>query len=345
MLLGGRCDAAGPFVPSAGDDGRWARLGGAGIVVTMNTKLPLGSIVVGVDGSAHSVDAVAWAVAQATRDHRPLVIAHATGRPTPVLGGPVDTPASRQTRRIAGRRHVDAALKVAKQTAPDLRVETLVGATSAWRMLLGLADQAHLVVVGSRGLGPIGSVALRSVSVAVASGANAPVVVVRTPGYLAQTARIVIGTDGTSASTDALEFGFAQASSRRVPLTVAHCTSEVLGVRNGEVRPTELPYNEEVSLRLAEALAGLQEKYVDVTADVKIARGSAAEYLIRASSAADLVVVGARGHHGPGASFLGSVSQTVVERAHCSVAVVHRRREVPEPGTSGPAHSARSEED
>jgi nucleotide-binding universal stress UspA family protein len=308
----------------------------ARIVGTMSTKLPLGSILVGVDGSAQSLEAVSWAVGQATRDHRPLVIATATGRHAPVLGGPVQTPASRMARRIAGRRHVEAALKVAKQATPGLRIETLVRPTSARLMLMGLADQAHLVVVGSRGLGPIGSVALRSVSVAVASGANAPVVVVRTPGYLAQTPRIVVGTDGTPASTEALEFAFAQASSRRVPLSVVLCTSDaVVGVHGGDVLPAETPHHAEDQLLLAESVAGLQEKYVDVAADLRVARGPAAEYLVQASTDADLVVVGARGHHGPGASFVGSVSQNVIERAHCSVAVVHRRTEVPQPGSTG----------
>ena len=338
--------AGGPFVLSDEADGRCAALLAGPDRGSMNAKLPLGSIVVGVDGSAQSLDAVRWAAGQAAREHRPLVIANATGRPAPVLGAPAETPASRQARRIAGRRHVERASKVAQQAAPDVRVETLVRPTSARLMLMGLADQAHLVVVGSRGLGPIGSVALRSVSVAVASGANVPVVVVRSPGYLVQTPGIVVGTDGTPASADALEFAFAQASSRRVPLTVVLCTSDaVLGLHSGDFLPAEVPHHADDRLRLAESVAGLQEKYVDVSPDLKVARGPAAEYLIQASSDADLVVVGARGHHGPGASFLGSVSQNVVERALCSVAVIHPRAEVPQPGSTGPAHRARSEED
>jgi len=271
----------------------------------VNVKLPLGSVVVGVDGSAQSMDAVTWAAAQAAMEHRPLVIAHATGAVPPVLGIGVHVESTRQQRRIVGRRHVDAALEKAHQVAPGLRVQTMVRSTSATLLLLALAERAHMVVVGSRGLGPIGSVALRSVSVAVASGADTPVVVVRTPPDSAQTGRIVVGVDGTASSAEALAFGFAQASARGVPLTAVHCSAEA-----------------DRSL-LAESMAGLQEKYPDVAAEQQVARAEAAECLIDASSDADLVVVGSRGHHGPGASFLGSVSQLVVERAHCSVAVVH----------------------
>ncbi|HSV37895.1 MAG TPA: universal stress protein [Nocardioidaceae bacterium] len=190
-----------------------------------------------------------------------------------------------------------------------LRVETLVRATGAKELLLRLAEHAHVVVLGSRGLGSIGSLALGSISVAVASGANTPVVVVRTPGAgIPHPRRIVVGADGTAASAAALEFAFAQASARSVPLNVVHCSDE----RDPEVE----------GLRLAESVAGLQEKFIDVAATFEIVHGRADRYLVHASGDSDLVVVGARGHHGPAAALLGSVSQLVVERSSCSVAVV-----------------------
>ncbi|QLQ09333.1 MAG: universal stress protein [Nocardioidaceae bacterium] len=47
----------------------------------MDSALPLGSIVVGIDGSDHSHDAVRWATREAGIQKRTLVIATATGRP------------------------------------------------------------------------------------------------------------------------------------------------------------------------------------------------------------------------------------------------------------------------
>jgi nucleotide-binding universal stress UspA family protein len=289
----------------------------------MEAKLPLGCVVVGVDGSPQSLDAVDWAVDHALLDHRPLVIAHAAGNPPPHADA-AKTAAARQARRINGRRQVEKALARAVERAPGLGVDTLVRATTPQHLLVDLARQAHLVVVGSRGLGPIGTVALRSVSVSVASGCDTPVVVVRLPIGPPGPPHILVGTDGTSASSQALEFAFAQASKRRVPLTVVHCTSDrVLGLHAGDLSPEEISYHTQERLRLAEAVGGFREIYPDVKVKLRVARGPAAEYLVGASAEADLVVVGARGHHALGSSFLGSVSQRVVEQAACSVAVVH----------------------
>jgi nucleotide-binding universal stress UspA family protein len=306
----------------------------------MTEKLPHGSVVVGVYGSAQSNDALLWAVDQAVLEHRPLVIAHATGRPQPLLDS--GKPDRHQGRRIVGRRHVDDAFAVARKRASGLRVETLVRPTTAQLMLMGLADQAHLVVVGSRGLGPIGSVALRSVSVAVASGSDAPVVVVRGYPPSNASARIIVGTDAAAASTAAMEFGFAQASRVGAHLTVVHCTTDaVLGLHAGDLPPEEVAYHTQERLRLAESVAGLREKYIDVPVDLRVARGPASEYLVEASRDASMVVVGARGHHALGASFLGSVSQAVIERAHCSVAVVHPRSEATHDDAAGRVLSTR----
>jgi nucleotide-binding universal stress UspA family protein len=45
--------------------------------------------------------------------------------------------------------------------------------------------------------------------------------------------------------------------------------------------------------------------------------------LIEASTRADMIVVGSRGMTAPGRLLLGSVSSTVVQHAHCPVAIIH----------------------
>ena len=280
----------------------------------MNATLPPGAIVVGVDGTPLNLRAVVWATHQAARERRPLVLAYGAGTPPPLIGVGGETLAvdDLKKRRLAGRRILNRAARLVHETDPGVSVSDVLRVAPAKNLLLGLAKDAHLVVVGSRGLGPIGSLALGSVSVAVASGAETPVVVVREHGD--SPARILVGSDGTAASSDALEFAFAQASARAVPLTVAHTFYE--GAPRAE---------SEDHLRLAESMAGLREKYVEVDVTLKVARGPAADYLIQASRDADLVVVGARGHHGRAGALLGSVSQNVIEKARCSVAVVHPR--------------------
>ena len=51
-------------------------------------------------------------------------------------------------------------------------------------------------------------------------------------------------------------------------------------------------------------------------------RGDPTTALIHESPGAELVVVGSHGRGGLGGMILGSVSQTLLHRAHCPVAVV-----------------------
>ena len=279
----------------------------------MSTKLPLGSVVVGVDGSSHSNVALSWAVAQASRERRPLVIIHATGSGTAVRTGEAAHAAAQQ-RRIEGTKVVEHAFATARRTAPDLHVETVVRAQSPKDLLIELSRHAHVIVVGSRGLGTLGSIALGSVSVAVASGARCPVVVAR-DAVQADAPAVVVGVDGTPASSGALEFAFAQASERHGVLRVVHAAAVIPFDQGGDGTYDEV--------RVSESLAGLREKYIDVRVEIEITTRPAVEYLVEASGDADLLVVGARAHHGPAAALLGSVSQVVVEKARSSVAVVH----------------------
>ena len=73
---------------------------------------------------------------------------------------------------------------------------------------------------------------------------------------------------------------------------------------------------------LCEALAGWRDRYADVAVHPEVIREHPVAGLVLASSAQYLLVVGTTGHHTlPGAP-LGSVSQGVLYRATCPVAVV-----------------------
>lgn len=273
----------------------------------MDNSIPAGSIVVGIegiDGWPESRRALDWAVEQATREGRPLVIAHATGRdPTTVAR---DRQAAREARLLNGEGHAGVAKGLARRAAPGLDISSVVRAEGAADLLLDLARTAHLVVVGSRGLGPVASVVHGSVGLLVSSRATVPVVIVREPPAPV-VLRIVVGADGREGSADALEFGFAEASARAVPLTVLTCLDD-----DADLAAVE------------ESVEGLARKYEDVRSDVRSAQGRAAEALVEESRTADLLVVGARGQHTRAAALLGSVSQAAAERSACTVAVVRR---------------------
>jgi nucleotide-binding universal stress UspA family protein len=75
---------------------------------------------------------------------------------------------------------------------------------------------------------------------------------------------------------------------------------------------------------LAEALAGVADRYPDVAIRRSVIRGSARVLLTERSRTAQLVVVGDRGSGGFAGLALGSVSQHLIYHAGCPAAVVRR---------------------
>ena len=148
----------------------------------MHTKP--GSIVVGVDGSPHSMRALDWAVQQAVAEHRPLTLVHTIHAVTPAFmdAAIVDVRDGRSVLDAAGHQVLASARAKVESTAPDLEVHEVFDLADPREMLLQLSEDAAMLVVGSRGRGQLRSLLLGSVSVFVVRHAHCPVVVVR-PGY------------------------------------------------------------------------------------------------------------------------------------------------------------------
>jgi nucleotide-binding universal stress UspA family protein len=176
-------------------------------------------VVVGVDGSPHSEAAVKWAMGYAALFDRPLTILSAAGALGPVesVGDPE---AARHERRVCARQAADAALALVQRSAPGLEVTTVVPNGDARELLVELSQQASIVVVGTRGHGPVGSLLLGSVSVAVANRAHCPVAVVRpsAPGA----AGMVVGVAAEDSDSDALQFATELARAVGTTLDAVH---------------------------------------------------------------------------------------------------------------------------
>lgn len=286
----------------------------------MNTTMKQGAVVVGVDGSAGSGAALEWAVGYAQQRRRPLLIVNGAGDPRKSSSF-VGVDDARQELRMEARRVTDQALGVAHRMAPDLDVEVTAPLHDARQALLDLAEKASILVVGTRGLGPVKALLLGSVSTALAAHADCPVAVVR-PAERDQDGRsaVVVGADGTEASTAALELAFELASTERRRLVVVHSWSTndtFVDLASYQQRVDAI---EEHTRMLAESLAGYQEKYPDVSVESMLPDGSPLDALVELSETAAVVVVGSRGRTGLHA-LGGSVSRAVVEHAHCTVVV------------------------
>jgi nucleotide-binding universal stress UspA family protein len=280
-----------------------------------------GSVVVGVDGSAGSDVALAWAVNYASSRRKPLLVVNGAG--DPIQSVEAFGPDALPLLRAAARQVTDAAMDVVRREAPELDVEVAMPLQDPREALMDYSARASMLVVGTRGFGPVRALLLGSVSTAVAAHASCPVAVVRpAEGDDKPQAPVVVGTDGGAASTAALDFAFEWAASERKPLRVVHSWSAFDAFVDPASYAQRQHLVEEHERALGESLAGYGEKYPDVSVSRALLDGDAAQVLVDMSADAALVVVGSRGRTGVRAIF-GSVSREVVERAHCTVVVVH----------------------
>ena len=297
----------------------------------MTSIVPGGSVVVGVDGSESASHALAWAAEQAAAEQRPLVLVHAGAGAAP--GGPgwleangLDHHRLTLLLKDDARLLLDRAAAPLRARHPELDVHHLIRLGDPRQVLLEAAADAHLLVVGTRGLGPVRHLLLGSVSSAMVKHATCPVVVVRAaveeaaePGH----GGVLAGVAGDAGDAAVLELAFGIAESRRLPLRVFHCFWDAVKIAEGarDVAPGE-PGLDDEWLVLDRATREPIASHPEVEVHLQLARGMVDERLIRASRQASLVVLGHRRKPFLNELVYGSIAPVVVERAACTVVVV-----------------------
>jgi len=190
--------------------------------------------------------------------------------------------------------------------------------------LLAESAEAELMVLGSRGRGGFGSLLLGSVSRRVATHAGCPVVVVRGRVDVAD-GPVAVGVDDSPSAELVLQTAFEAAAGRGCALRVVRSYLPVIPLWLANVRPSDVDTPEadaEELARLEEQLAPWRDKYDDVPVEIVLTHESAAAALVDASTRAQLVIVGSRGHGVVAGTMLGSAGLQLLHHADCPVYIV-----------------------
>ena len=280
-------------------------------------------IVVGVDGSEHSIAALEWAAVQAQRTGVALEIVASFG--------PCYQYLSRSDADQCMQDDVAEAMVRAEKLAPGVDITSTTFEGPPDTVLIREGAGADLLVVGSRGLGGFKGLLLGSVSRKCVHRARCPVVVVAQygPGSNAlmterdETAhRIVVGIDGSPSSIAALEWAANQAELTGASLEVLMTWEWLTGYGWSPIDP-DFDQERVCQTALSDHLKPVRDAHPGISIQPMAIEGHPAPLLVRASEGADLLVVGSRGHGEFVGVLLGSVSEHCVISAHCPVLVLH----------------------
>ncbi|MER7506072.1 universal stress protein [Nonomuraea pusilla] len=274
-------------------------------------------IVVGLDGSESSYEALDWAVDDAVRRGLSVRLAHVRQPWQAERSGIAASDHQTLTERCEAM--LATGTERARRRVPELRVESALITGALVERMREESRAADSMVLGSRGLGGFAGLVLGSCGLALAGHALCPVVIVRRPEHPG--GEVVAGFDGSPDAEAGLEFALEQAAARGVPLRVLYSQPSPV-VAPHPVGYGPIPVGPPVK-EIWQRLAPWREKYADVEVAESLVTGQPATALSHASRRASLVVVGSRGLGGFASAVLGSVSHAVLQRARCPVAVVH----------------------
>lgn len=279
----------------------------------MDSRAP--GIVVGYDGSPDSDTAAAWAARTAVLRGEtvtalivmdPVDMPH--GHPWPEPWWHEIEDRGRSTLRDAG--------------ATAIHVERKAGPTTS--TLVDSARDASMLVLGSKGHGRVAEILLGAVSQRAARRAQCPVVVAR-PAKDPGSHRVAVGVDGSEPSLRALDFACHHAALTDDEVTVVRAwRPHTMPIdQHGDVPPSKSATLLREEKAIEDVVSEARAVHPAVAIETAFIGTEPSHALVDASAHATFVVVGSQGLTALGEAVLGSVSQHVLHRAHCPVAVVH----------------------
>lgn len=292
-------------------------------------------VIAAVDGSAESLAAAEWAAREAARRSRPLKLLHAWSW-HPRQNGELATAAQRHL----ARRCLRQAEERIQRTCPGIRLEEEQVEGPATAALLRAADQADLLVLGSRGLSGFTGFVVGSVALGVVARAARPVVLVRAEetapdehvpdidGHDSTRTPyrdVVLALDLGDPCDEVIEFAFEAARLRHARLRVVHAWQQpsAFALGPGDIGLVQEPQRADEWLGFMTAVLQVwRDKYPEVEVVETVTEGRAQSVLVRAASGSSLLVVGRRDTDRPAGPRTGPVAHAAIHHVGCPVAVV-----------------------
>lgn len=290
-------------------------------------------IVVAVDGSEASSVAVKWAANAALKREQPLKLVSAYTMPQFMYAdGMVPPQELYDELENEANEKIGNARKIVTDFSEEVEIAHEVRESSPIDMLLEFSETAEMIVMGSRGLGGLSGLVMGSVSAAVVSHADCPVVVVRKDNDVNETNKygpVVVGVDGSEVSRQALKVAFREADARGALLraihgwndTQVHTTYVGLVDAQNEMERTLKEHQDMLEQELSE----LVKAYPDVRVEEVVERDRPINALRDAAADAQLLITGSHGRGGFKGMLLGSTSRALLQYAPCPMMVVRPR--------------------
>ena len=280
-------------------------------------------IVVGVDGSASAARALDWAIDHAVEERHGLTLVHALGAP-PAAWTDIGL-ADPEPRSPCWRARVDGSSTVPRPGSPNARARWT--SRRSWSSPIRVPSWSGSPRAPRSSCSAPAVVDLSRACCSARSARQSPGT--RRAPWSSTDPHIVGGCatacwwPPTPARTrePVLEFAYHVASVRRLPLTIMHCHWDVatMGMAEENLRTASL---ETARLELAESVAGMSEKYPDVSVTTTLVVGAPEARVAQAVERMDLLVVGAHRRSVAGRVIHGSISMSLLEHVHVPVAVV-----------------------
>ena len=294
-------------------------------------------VVIGIDGSPASQNAVRWGIALAERRGSPVQLLHAYDPAISELRvGEGFRSSVVSSVYEAAQDQLEAARIQAFDIQPELTLTTTLVDDSAAVALIDASKTAEAVVLGAQGASGFSTLVAGSTVMRVATHAGCPVVTVPTSESNTRGSGVVVGVDGSALSEAAIAFAFREAAETKASLTAVLAWAEPL---TQAVIDAALPTHADVTSRRQQAYEQLltwvrpwSEKFPGVVLHQRLVNELPVRALAAASQGAQLLVVGCRGRGAVSSMMLGSVSHGVLHLATCPVAVVHTETGSFDPG-------------